>query len=142
MLLLIMFQKGLQQRRQMCSEIRTSEIHIDVFDSSASINHLFLLIRFQCQWTCLSKEGFPKAHMFVDSSFKIIRPVTRKSVSSLGDERLDSCLRVFISHIRYSHISHIEKWLKGTVESFAFVAAGTCSPSHCLATAVSSGFTI
>jgi hypothetical protein len=42
----------------------------------------FLLISFQCQWSCLANEGFSEAHMFVDSSFVIIRPVTRKSVKS------------------------------------------------------------
>jgi hypothetical protein len=82
MLLLVRLQKDFQQRRQMCNGLRTCEIHVDVFDSSASINFLFLLINFQCQWSCLANEGFPEAHMFVDSSFKIIRPVTRKSVKS------------------------------------------------------------
>jgi hypothetical protein len=82
LLALIMFQKCFKQRRQMCSGVRTCEIHVDVFDSTASINLLFLLISFQCQCSCLANEGFPEAHMFVDSSFKIIRPVTRISVKA------------------------------------------------------------
>jgi hypothetical protein len=48
MLLLIRFQKDFQYRRQMCSEGRTCEIHVDVFDSSSSINLLCMLISFEC----------------------------------------------------------------------------------------------
>jgi hypothetical protein len=78
----------------------------------------------------LANEGFAEAHMFVDSSFKISRPVTTKTLSPLGDERLESCLRDSIPHMH----PDIEKWLEGTVEIFPNFTAGMCSPSRYLAT--------